>query len=235
VGGFDGGRQGDKVGLVTDLDRIAALSESQRRWLATRLDAAGADRPQAPDRRLIAFVWRRPGHPVDEPLLRRHLAASLPDYMIPATIVLLDGFPRTASGKVDHAALQRLAVTARVEVSRALGPPRDDTERAVAAVWTDLLGAGRVGRDENFFDLGGHSLLLVRLQSRLRDVLGVELTIADLFRFPTVATLAEAVRARHTNGTTARPDVTDLTARAASQRAAFHRRALAAQGGDEHA
>lgn len=220
---------------MTDLDRIAALSESQRRWLATRLAAAGVARSRASDRRLIAFVLRRPGHPGDEQLLRRHLAASLPDYMIPATIVLLDDFPTTASGKVDLAALQRLTATARLEVSGALGPPRDDTERAVAAMWRDLLGAGRIGRDENFFDLGGHSLLLVRLQSRLRDVLGVDLAIADLFRFPTVATLAAAVRARHTNETAAGLDVTDLPARAASQRAAFRRRALAAQAGEEHA
>lgn len=150
-------------------------------------------------------------------------------------MVLLDDFPRTASGKVDDAALQRLAATARLEVSGTLGPPRDDTERAVAALWRDLLGAARVGRDENFFDLGGHSLLLVRLQSRLRDVLGVEFAIADLFRFPTIATLAAAVRARHTNETTAGPDVSDLPARAASQRAAFRRREPAAQAGEEHA
>jgi acyl carrier protein len=220
---------------VTELDRIAALSEPQRRWLAARLDAAGAAGPRPVDRRLIAFVSRRLGQAVDEPVLRRHLAAALPDYMVPATIVLLDELPHTASGKVDLAALQRLAATARREVSGAPGPPRDETERAVAAIWRDLLGVERVGRDESFFDLGGHSLLLIRLQSRLRDLLGVELAVADLFRFPTVATLAAAVRARHNHETAAGPDVSELAARAASQRAAMTRRAPAVRAKEEPA
>ncbi len=81
--------------------------------------------------------------------------------------------------------------------------PRDATESAIAGVWAALLGVSRVGIDDNFFDLGGHSLLLVRLQSRLRDALHQEFTIVDLFRYPTVSTLAAAVRDRNANGTPA--------------------------------
>ncbi|MEU8395438.1 amino acid adenylation domain-containing protein [Nonomuraea sp. NPDC048892] len=119
--------------------------------------------------------------------LRRHLAARLPDYAVPAELVLLPALPLTPNGKVDRAALppppQRAAAGPGQEPSTA-------TERLVAGVWREVLGLPRVSADANFFEIGGHSLATAQVQARLAAALGREVPIVDLFRFPTVRTLA---------------------------------------------
>ena len=124
------------------------------------------------------------------PELRRHLRERLPEYMVPSAFVQLDGLPLTLNGKVDWRALPGPA-TARADREGTFVGPRSDRERTIAAAWQATLGLERVGVDDNFFDLGGHSLLLVRLHSRLQSALGVDLSLVDLFRFPTVGSLAQ--------------------------------------------
>ncbi|MEV5503073.1 amino acid adenylation domain-containing protein [Nonomuraea fuscirosea] len=119
--------------------------------------------------------------------LRRHLAARLPDYAVPAELVLLPALPLTPNGKVDRAALPPPPRRA------AAGPgqePSTTTERLVAGVWREVLGLPRVSADANFFEIGGHSLATAQVQARLAAALGREVPIVDLFRFPTVRTLA---------------------------------------------
>ncbi|HEX8905315.1 MAG TPA: non-ribosomal peptide synthetase, partial [Longimicrobiaceae bacterium] len=134
------------------------------------------------DRRLVAYVAGEAGAEA----MRAHLRGSVPEYMVPAAFVRVDRLPLTPNGKLDRAALPAPEYAAE-ERYVAPGSPE---EEMLAAVWAEVLGVERVGRDDGFFDLGGHSLLMVRLQARLRDVLGREIPIADLFRFPTVASLA---------------------------------------------
>ncbi|MBB5081860.1 non-ribosomal peptide synthetase [Nonomuraea endophytica] len=119
--------------------------------------------------------------------LQRHLAASLPDYALPAELVLLPVLPLTPNGKVDRAALPAPPPRA------AAGPgqePASATERLVAGIWREVLGLPRVSADANFFEIGGHSLATAQVQARLTASLGREVPIVDLFRFPTVRTLA---------------------------------------------
>ncbi|HEU4324282.1 MAG TPA: amino acid adenylation domain-containing protein [Roseiflexaceae bacterium] len=125
--------------------------------------------------------------------LRAFLARQLPEYMVPAAFVVLDGLPVSANGKIDRAALPapeppRPAATAL---------PQGAVEELIAGVWREVLGLEQVGRQDTFFDLGGHSLLLVKAHARLAALVETPLTLVDLFRFPTVAALAA-----HLAGTT---------------------------------
>jgi amino acid adenylation domain-containing protein len=117
--------------------------------------------------------------------LRAHLAARLPQAVVPATFTALTALPRTPFGKLDRAALPAPAFRSPPPVTG----PRTATEETVAALWRTLLGRDAVGCDESFFDLGGHSLLLVRAHAHLH-ALAPRLMILDLFRHPTVRTLA---------------------------------------------
>ncbi|EKF22352.1 D-alanine--poly(phosphoribitol) ligase, subunit 1, partial [Mycolicibacterium hassiacum DSM 44199] len=118
--------------------------------------------------------------------LRDWVKDKLPDYMVPTTIMVLDEFPLTVNGKVDHRGLPDPEVSTGV----AYRAPRNDTERSLAGMYGDILGIARVGIDDSFFDLGGHSLSATRLLARIRTELGVDVPIRILFDAPTVVALA---------------------------------------------
>jgi hypothetical protein len=140
------------------------------------------------DPRLVAYLV--PGEETPGPMeLRQRLAERLPAFMVPSTFVKLDALPRTPNGKIDRRALPAVEKI-RPELEEAFVPPHSETERRIAAVWQEVLGIGQVGIHDNFFDLGGQSLLLVRVHSQLRQQLDANLTLIDLFRYPTVATQA---------------------------------------------
>jgi amino acid adenylation domain-containing protein len=122
-------------------------------------------------------------------VLRKHLQEKVPAYMVPAAFVLLDNMPLTQNGKVDRRALPP-PDHRRPELTESMVAPANDVERRMASIWQELLGLERVGTADNFFDVGGHSLLLVRLHSRLKAALGIEVQIVDLFRYPTIAALS---------------------------------------------
>jgi acyl carrier protein len=139
---------------------------------------------------LTAHVVLRPsgGDPatVDTRMLRAHLAASLPDYLVPSSIMAVDEIPVTSSGKVDRNALPEPPGPAAAGRT-----PRTEPERVLCELFAELLELPSVGIDDGFFDLGGHSLLATRLISRARSALGVELSIKTVFEAQTVAALAE--------------------------------------------
>jgi amino acid adenylation domain-containing protein len=121
--------------------------------------------------------------------LRSFLKAQLPEYMIPAAIVFLADMPLTASGKVDRRALPAPLGLAG-ELETAFVPPTSEAERILAAIWREVLKVDEIGVHENFFDLGGHSLLLAQVQGRLHDAWNRDIRILDLFRYPTIHSLA---------------------------------------------
>jgi amino acid adenylation domain-containing protein len=157
--------------------------------------------------RLCAYVALRGAEePGIRDLLRGFLAASLPEYMIPAAWIFLDALPLTANGKVDRAALARMTPAAPADA--AAEAPRNPVEEIVADLFAELLGLdGPVGIHDDFFRLGGHSLLVVHLASRLRAAFGVDLDLTAIFDQPTAAELAELIAAAAREGRAAAPAV----------------------------
>ncbi|MFF2013913.1 amino acid adenylation domain-containing protein [Streptomyces sp. NPDC058195] len=142
------------------------------------------------DRRLVAYVVPAAGAAVRGETLRGRLRRELPDFMVPSAFVALERLPLTPNGKVDRRELP----APEPRASGAGGPaPRTPVERAIAEAWSQVLGTEVTGVDDNFFELGGHSLLATQVTSRLRDVLGVEVPVRELFAAPTVVGLASAV------------------------------------------
>ncbi|MFD4628386.1 amino acid adenylation domain-containing protein [Streptomyces sp. NPDC058284] len=133
-------------------------------------------------------AWCVAEQPVAEAELRAWLAARLPHYAVPGELRLLPALPLTAAGKTDRAAL--LALEPAPAAAVAVVDPENDLERAVAAVWTELLGRTDLGTRHNFFDVGGHSLLLVRAQNLYKRRLGRDIPLVELYDHPTVAALA---------------------------------------------
>ncbi|MGT2532549.1 amino acid adenylation domain-containing protein [Streptomyces nojiriensis] len=144
------------------------------------------------ERRLVGYVVPEAGAdpaPVLEPEpMRAELARSLPEYMVPV-LVVVDGLPVTANGKLDRRALPAPAAAAATGYE----PPAGETEELVAMVWASVLDAPRIGRHDDFFALGGHSLSATRVAARLRQSLGLDLPLHTLFEQRTVAALAIAV------------------------------------------
>lgn len=124
------------------------------------------------------------------PVWRKHLLETLPAYMVPGHFVEMKAFPLTPSGKVDRRRLlaQSLVPAGAPDTGAA---PRSHTEKAIAAVWCELLGVAEVGVNDNFFDVGGHSLLVVQMHDKLQKVLNRSLSITDLFQYPNIAALAD--------------------------------------------
>jgi hypothetical protein len=140
--------------------------------------------------------------------------------MVPAAFVVLERLPLTPSGKVDRGALP--APAAPAASSATSHPPRSALERSIAAAWREALALEQVGLHDNFFDLGGHSLLLAQVQRRLRGELGRELSMLELFQPPTVHGLAEHLGAA-ARTSPASDAARDLRARSEAQRAALRR------------
>ncbi len=144
------------------------------------------------NKRLVAYVVLDAEAPPAVDALREALRTKLPEYMVPQTFVTLDALPLSANGKVDRGALPALEGTQPQKQSGVRVPPRTELETALARLWEGLL-PGPVGIHDNFFEVGGNSLLAVRLMARLRQELGRELPLATLFEMPTIALLAASL------------------------------------------
>ncbi|WP_018905482.1 non-ribosomal peptide synthetase [Variovorax paradoxus] len=148
-------------------------------------EAVVVARPGPGGARLVGYVSPHAGRLADAAVLKERLARTLPDYMVPGTLVVVDALPLAPSGKVDRKALPEPAA----EHGKAFEPPRGAAEEAIAAVWTDVLGLARVGRDDNFFELGGDSILSLQIVARLR-LAGWKVAPRQIFERQTVAQLA---------------------------------------------
>ncbi len=151
------------------------------------------------DPRLIAYVASVAEQTPDPAKLRSELARVLPEYMVPASIQVMEGLPRTTTGKIDRRALP--APSAWGEVAGEHVAPRTVSEELVAGIWEQVLTRGPVGVTDRFFDLGGHSLMATQVVSRIRDTFNVQIPLRALFEEPTVAGIAariDALRAERT-------------------------------------
>ncbi|MFF9118749.1 amino acid adenylation domain-containing protein [Streptomyces massasporeus] len=145
------------------------------------------------ERELTAFVVYDDPFTEGTLALRRELTRRLPDYAVPTSVRVVDALPLTDGGKVDRTALETWPSSPQREVGAPYSAPVTEVEKVLAGLWADLLGLAKVGTLDDFFELGGNSLLGMRLAGEVQDVFGVEVPARRFYRRPTVATLAQLV------------------------------------------
>lgn len=132
------------------------------------------------------------------PALRQHLRDTLPEYMVPSAFVSLEALPLTPNGKLDRQALPS-PDAARQETATPFNPPSTDVERKLAGIFSGLLGLSEIGVDDNFFDLGANSLMMVQVVEKIRAEFGMKMSLVRVFQFPTLSSLATAISAAATD------------------------------------
>ncbi|WP_413173260.1 non-ribosomal peptide synthetase [Anabaena azotica] len=167
------------------------------------------------NQRLIAYLISQPKAAININELRSFLKQKLPDYMLPSAFGILKKLPLTPNGKIDRQALPDIESLSS-ELAEKYEPPKTEIEQAIAQLWQQLLQIEKVGINDNFFDIGGHSLLLVQVHAKLQDMFTVDIAITTLFEHPTINSLAQYL-------TKAQPETTTLLE--TQQRAANRRNA----------
>jgi amino acid adenylation domain-containing protein len=163
------------------------------------------------DQRLTAYLVVDLAHPASASELKLALGRKLPEAMIPSAFVFLSAMPLTANGKIDRKALLELPPAAALTVLDTHGPRIESSgtvESIVIQAWQEALGVSSVGLDDNFFDLGAHSLTVAEVQAKLQNALKREISIVDLFQFSTVTTLS-----RHLAGNGRQTEISDRAQR----------------------
>lgn len=169
------------------------------------------------DRRLVAYITTS-GETVNINELNDLLKSRLPGYMIPSAIIGLASFPMTTSGKLDRQALPAPS-DQRPEESRADLLPRNETEKTIARIWCEALRLEKVGIQENFFDLGGHSLLMLQVHGKLKEAFGKEISMIQMFGHPTISSLAEYFSQAESQSRTGKTTFASIQERVNKQRA----------------
>ena len=197
---------GDRIELV-EVDSALCAHESIKQSCVVLHDEGGSTH-------LVAY-YVSSNSEVTATGLRKFLAEKLRQDMIPTQFIAMNSFPRTPNGEVDQAALPKPSPRSDPATEAATS----ELEQTIIVVWREFLGVERIGSHDNFFDLGGDSLLLVRVHTRLQEALRIKLSITDLFEFSTVRSLAHHLSDQVSPGSFS----SDVQQRAQKQRAAFAR------------
>ncbi|PLZ56615.1 non-ribosomal peptide synthetase, partial [Fischerella thermalis WC439] len=174
-------------GFRIELGEIEALL-NQYPGVETSIALIREDEPAS--QRLVAYVLPQPNQTLTIPELRHFLKSKLPNYMVPTAFVTLEALPLTPNGKVDRKALPAPDQT-RPELETTYQPPQNDLEQTIANIWQEVLHVKEVGIYDNFFELGGQSLLLVQVHSKLQKILPQDLSLVEMFQYPTISSLAK--------------------------------------------
>ncbi|MEM1393949.1 MAG: phosphopantetheine-binding protein, partial [Cyanobacteria bacterium P01_H01_bin.150] len=175
-------------GFRVELGEIEALI-SQHPQIQQNAVIATEDIPS--NKRLIAYVVVK-NESFSTSQLRNFLQQKLPDYMIPAAFIPMKALPLTPNGKIDRKALPKTD-NLRRELETTYIKPQNDLQKSIATIWQKVLKVEKVGIHDNFFELGGHSLLLVQVHSQLLKIYQKDFTIIELFRYPTISSLAKFI------------------------------------------
>ncbi len=205
------GRIDNQIKIRGHRIELGEIEAALMRQPAVREAAVVARDGSGGDKYLAAYITLQVGAQPDIEQIRSALALELPDIMLPKTLLVLQAFPLTPNKKIDrHALPDASPVTA---APRPLVKAGSQLEKEIASIWEQVLGVPNAGTADNFFDLGGHSLLVIQVQRRLREVTGREISITDMFRLPTIGALAA-----HLNGSLTRTAVSDGLSRANARR-----------------
>jgi len=190
-------------GFRIELGEIEACLETQE---SVQQAVVIAREDSFENKRLVAYVIPKPGASLSPSLLRDVLSGKMPSYMVPANFVFLDRFPLTSNGKIDRKALPPVHID--TQVSDPASRPGNEMETTLASIWAEALGLERIGVEQNYFDLGASSLMVAEVHSRLQQHLQQEISLVDLFQFPTIRALST-----HLSGVISAPAVSDRASR----------------------
>lgn len=168
------------------------------------------------EKRLIAYVVAKNDLTPDTDQLAAFLRRTLPQFMIPATLIFLDSFPLTPNNKIDRRALPE-PDNLRPKLSEDFIAPRNPIEKSVAEIVAQVLRIDRAGINDNFFDLGGHSLLATQITSKLREALQIEVSLQAIFDYPTIGELSAVIEVMKNSGSSLRTPPIQRSARRASE------------------
>jgi len=191
-----------------ELGEIEAMLEQEN---GVRQAVALVREDREGDQRLVAYLVVDPSSAVPAGALKSALERKLPEPMIPSAFVFLSAMPLTANGKIDRKALLQLAAPAAPVASESDSPPIQFSraiEEIVVKAWQEALGVSHIGLDDNFFELGAHSLTVAEVQAKLQNALHRDISLLDLFQFSTVNTLA-----RHLAGSSQRSELSNRAQR----------------------
>ncbi|MFK7804319.1 MAG: MupA/Atu3671 family FMN-dependent luciferase-like monooxygenase [Anaerolineae bacterium] len=171
-----------------EIEALLAKHDSVREAVVTvREDIPG-------DKRMVAYLIQQSGYKINPADLRQHLKETLPTFMIPAHFIKMVEFPLTPNRKTDRKALPAPnAQLNEAEPAADFEPPTNDYQKQIAEIWQSALGISRISIHDNFFELGGHSILAVQVHRQMREKLQIELTIADMFRYATIASVSNFI------------------------------------------
>lgn len=215
------GRIDDQVKLRGFRIELGEIEAALRKHANIREAAVAVFGSSTADRRMVAYVVATDARTPESSELRAFLADRLPDYFVPSVFVALTELPVNPNGKIDRNALPAPDSLAAGAKKRRV-PPRNREERAIAAIWQKVLATDTVGVHDNFFDLGGHSLLLAEVQAQLEEVFQRKVSMVELLQCPNVESLA-ALFNRNSDDTSS-ATVARINARASRQRDAMRRR-----------
>jgi acyl-coenzyme A synthetase/AMP-(fatty) acid ligase len=174
--------RGHRIELGEIEARLAGSEQVNECVVTVREDSPG-------DRRIVGYFVGDESR-VDQTSLRERLREKLPDYMVPSHLIQMDALPLTPNGKIDRTSLPA-PETSQAGPRLVYAAPENETEKTLVEAWQDVLGLDRIGTQDNFFDIGGHSLLVVKVHRELRRLLDLPVSITDLYRFPTIRSLTE--------------------------------------------
>ncbi|MBD2508875.1 amino acid adenylation domain-containing protein [Nostoc muscorum FACHB-395] len=146
---------------------------------------------------LIAYVVSKQTQTLNVSELQRFIREKLPEYMMPSTFIMLKALPLTSNGKINRNALPE-SNGDRPELAANYEPPQTEVEQSIADIWQQILHVEKVGIHDNFFDIGGHSLLLVQAHAKLRDIFLSNISVINLFEYPTINSLAKYLTRKQT-------------------------------------
>ncbi len=189
------GRQDDRIKIRGNRVALFEIEAALQQLDGVRRAAVEAIARDSEEALLVAFAVLAPEHACSPTTLRRALRQVLPDHMVPARIVLMDTLPITPTGKIDREALRGLAPSRKA--LSAADSPQTEMERFLAELWESALAVSNIARSDNFFDLGGDSLIAAVMSARIHEAFGLELELATFFDFPVLSELAEHANALH--------------------------------------
>ncbi|MDM9583638.1 amino acid adenylation domain-containing protein [Nostoc sp. GT001] len=169
---------------------------------------------------LVVYIVSKQQQILNVSELQRFLRQQLPEYMMPSTFIMLKALPLTPNGKVNYSALSE-SNGDRLELAATYEPPQNEVEQAIANIWQQMLHVEKVGIYDNFFDIGGHSLLLVQIHAKLREIFPTNISVINLFEHPTINSLAKYLTQKQTEI----PSFEESTQRAQSRTASRQSRA----------